>query len=151
MRRVCLAAAVCAAGWVLSASPAYAQASVGPRGGVSGEPDQFHIGGHIESPDLGHRVTFRPNVEVGFGSDLTLIAVNLELIHYMPLKGSRWQVYAGGGVGSNFALADEDNTMSGVLNAVFGLQHDAGLFAEMKVGMDPSVKITVGYSMKLGR
>ncbi len=150
IRRVCLVAGACAVALTVSFSSAFAQVSFGPRGGGSGDPDQWHLGGHIESGDLGHRVTFRPNVEVGFGSDVTLITANLELVHYMPLKNSRWQVYAGGGIGTNFWLDDEDNTMSGVFNVVFGLQHDAGLFAEMKVGMEPSVKLTVGYSMKLG-
>jgi hypothetical protein len=147
---VCLVAAACAAAVCVTQGSAAAQVNFGVRGGGSGDPDQFHVGGHVESGDLGHRVTFRPNVEVGFGSELTLLTANLELVHYMPLRNSRWQVYAGGGVGTNFRIEDEDSSMSGVLNVVFGLQHDKGLFAEMKVGMEPRVKLTVGYSMRLG-
>jgi hypothetical protein len=149
-RRVWLCAIGLAAALMVPAAPAFAQVTFGPRGGISGEPDQFFLGAHIESPDLGHRITFRPNAEVGFGSDLTLLTFNLELVHWMPLKNTKWQLYAGGGLGTNVWLDDDEKTLYGVLNAVFGLQHDAGLFAEMKVGMDPRVKITVGYSMRLG-
>jgi hypothetical protein len=148
--RVWLRAVLVAAALTAPAAPVFAQVTFGPRGGVSGEPDQVFLGAHIETPDLGHRVTFRPNFEVGFGSDVTLLTANLELVHWMPLPNSRWQLYAGGGIGTNFWIDDVDKVMSGVLNAVFGLQHDAGLFAEMKVGMQPRVKIMVGYSMTLG-
>jgi hypothetical protein len=148
--RVWVRAAIAAAALVVPAAPAIAQVTFGPRGGVSGQPDQVVLGAHIESPDLGHRVTFRPNFDVGFLSDVTLLTFNLELVHWMPLKNSRWQLYAGGGLGTNFWIDDEDKRFNGVLNAVFGLQHDAGLFAEMRVGMEPRVKIMAGYSMKLG-
>jgi hypothetical protein len=132
------------------AAPAFAQVTFGPRGGISGEPDQWFLGAHIETPDLGHRVTFRPNFDVGFGSDVTLATFNLELVHWMPLKNSKWQLYAGGGIGANVWIDDTDDILSGALNALFGVQHDAGLFVEMKVGMQPRVKIMAGYSMKLG-
>ena len=148
--RVWLRAMIVAAALTAPAAPAFAQVTFGPRGGVSGEPDQVVLGAHIESPDLGHRVTFRPNFDVGFLSDVTLLTVNLELVHWMPLAKSRWQLYAGGGLGTNVWIADDDKRFYGVLNAVFGLQHDAGLFAEMRVGMEPRVKIMAGYSMKLG-
>jgi hypothetical protein len=135
---------------VLTAAPALAQVSFGPRAGLSGNPDQFFVGAHVESMDLGHRTTFRPNVEAGFGDDVTLVTVDLDLVHWMPLKNSRWQVYAGGGIGTNFAIADEAKDMYGALHIVFGVQHDRGLFGEMKVGTDPGVKLAVGYSMKIG-
>jgi hypothetical protein len=139
-----------AAALMVPAAPAFAQVTFAPRGGVSGEPDQIVLGAHIESPDLGHRVTFRPNFDVGFLSDVTLLTFNLELVHWMPLGKSPWQLYAGGGLGTNVWIADDDNRFYGVLNAVFGVQHDTGLFAEMRVGMEPRVKIMAGYSMKLG-
>jgi len=135
---------------LLSAQPAAAQRNFGVRGGLSGGPDQFFVGGHVESADLGHRTTFRPNFEAGFGDDVTLMTANLELVHWMQLKGTAWQVYAGGGVGANFWMETENKFMYGNLNVVFGAQHDKGLFAEMKVGIEPSVKITVGYTLKIG-
>ena len=150
IRRVCFVGAAAIAWLGLSATPALAQVSFGPRAGLSGDPDQFFVGAHVESTDLGHKTTFRPNVEAGFGSDQTLITVNLGLVHWMPLKNSSWQAYAGGGIGTNFSIADEEKAMYGALHIVFGVQHDKGLFTEMKVGTEPSVKLTVGYSMKIG-
>lgn len=135
---------------LLTAQPAAAQVNFGVRGGLSGGPDQFFVGGHVESADLGHRTTFRPNFEAGFGDDITLLTVNLELVHWMPLKGSTWQAYAGGGVGTNIWMDEGAKFMYGTLNVVFGVQHDKGLFAEMKVGIEPSVKLTVGYTLKIG-
>ena len=36
-------------------------------GGVSIDPDQVYVGGHIETEPLVERLVFRPNVEIGFG------------------------------------------------------------------------------------
>lgn len=36
------------------------------------------IGGHAETAPLLDQRRFRPNIEIGFGNDLTLVAVNLE-------------------------------------------------------------------------
>ena len=44
-----------------------AQEHVGIRVGVSGDPDQFVFGGHIETAPLMDRLVFRPNAEIGLG------------------------------------------------------------------------------------
>ncbi len=57
--------------------------SLGVRAGVSAQPDQFFIGGDIESPRLGptQRDAFRPNIEIGFGGDEgTHLAGNVEIV-----------------------------------------------------------------------
>jgi hypothetical protein len=51
------------------AAPAAAQWEPGVRAGVSADPDQFYFGGHVETRPLIDRLSFRPNVEVGFGDD----------------------------------------------------------------------------------
>jgi hypothetical protein len=145
MTRVSRISILCAAACVWFAAPAWAQATYGVRAGASGQPNQFFIGGHAESSNLGHNTTFRPNVEVGFSSGMQLLTLNLELVHWMPLKGSAWSVYAGGGIGTNFLLTTKENRMTGRANIVFGLQHKSGIFAEMKVGTQPSAKVAVGY------
>ena len=48
----------------------------GIRGGVSVDPDQFYVGAHYETSALVDRLHFRPNIEAGFGDDLTTIALN---------------------------------------------------------------------------
>ena len=56
----------------------------GIRGGVSVDPDQFYVGAHYETGALVDRLHFRPNVEAGFGDDLTTIALNFEFAYKFP-------------------------------------------------------------------
>jgi hypothetical protein len=125
----------------------HTQSTLGARAGASGGPEQFFVGAHVETPSLGHNVTFRPNAEIGFGSDLTLLAVNLDLVHWSRIPNTEWRVYAGGGVATNliFDDFDENDILDGNVNAVIGVQHTSGLYAEMRVGMTPGVKVAVGY------
>ena len=63
---------------VVVPSPAAAQAP-GVRGGVSVDPDQFYVGGHYETGPLVDRLHFKPNIELGFGDDITLFAHQLRV------------------------------------------------------------------------
>src|SRR6187402_944969 len=65
---------------LLSSTSALAQ-DAGIRGGISVDPDQFYFGGHLETAPLVDRLHFRPNLEVGFGDDLVLIAANMEFVY----------------------------------------------------------------------
>ena len=62
------------------------QEQVGIRAGISGDPDQFIFGGHIETAPLLDRLVFRPNAEIGLGSDLVLLALNFEFAYKIPLE-----------------------------------------------------------------
>ncbi len=129
----------------IAAAPAYAQ-QYGVRGGASGPPNQVFIGAQADTTTLGHEVTFRPNVELAFGNAEQLLSLNMELVHWMPLHNPIWSLYAGGGVGANFIFSNEfEDRMHGNLSALFGLQHQSGLFGELKVGLRPSIQLTVGY------
>lgn len=140
------------------AAPAAAQSlSYGVRAGVSGDPDQFVFGGHLETDPLIERLTFRPNVEVGVGDDLTLVAVNLEFAYSIPLQNQPWRVYFGGGPALNlYSFGDDhpgrrdDTELEGGFNIMLGLQHTRGLFTEFKVGVEdsPDVKFVVGYAFR---
>jgi len=46
---------------VMSA-PTFAQ-TIGPRAGVSIDPEQFYFGAHVETPPLVDRLRFRPNMD----------------------------------------------------------------------------------------
>ena len=74
-----------------------AQEHVGIRVGISGDPDQFVFGGHIETAPLMDRLVFRPNAEIGLGSDLVLMAFNLEFAYKIPLEDSPWTILRRGG------------------------------------------------------
>lgn len=136
------------------AAPAAAQ-SAGIRGGVVIDPDQVYVGGHFETTPLIDRVHFRPNVEVGFGDNLTHLGANLEFIYRFPEQGS-WGLYAGGGPAANFYFLDDqpegrdDTITEGGLNLLVGVENARGLFFEVKIGAvdSPDFKFGVGWSFR---
>ena len=146
-RMSALNSAFLAAGcFLLLAAPAHAQ-SVGARAGVSGDPDQFYFGGHVETPPLADRIYFRPNVEIGIGDDTTLIAFNVEFAYHFPAKRG-WEIYAGTGPALNLVRHNGETVSGGGLNLLIGAQHARGLFTEFKVGTvdSPRVKFAIGYA-----
>ncbi|MGE3190132.1 MAG: hypothetical protein AB7N90_10665, partial [Vicinamibacterales bacterium] len=136
------------------ATPAAAQ-DVGVRGGVSVDPDQVYLGAHLETAPLVDRLVFRPNLEAGFGDDLTHVGVNLEFAYKFPSNGP-WALYAGGGPAANFYRFDrgpgrEDGTATeGGLNLLVGVEQASGLFFEFKVGAvdSPDLKFGVGWTFR---
>lgn len=132
-----------------SPAPASAQAP-GVRGGVSVDPDQFYLGGHYETGPLVERLHFKPNIEAGFGDDLTLIAINFEFVYKFPGKGP-WNLYAGAGPAINFFSFDDDNSDSEPgFNVLVGAESLRGLFFEMKIGAidSPDLKFGVGWTFR---
>ena len=137
------------------ASPAYAQGPTqteyGLRVGVSGDPGQFVIGGHVETKPLIKHLTFRPNVEVGFGDSMTLVTVNFEFTYRFDHHAHPWWIYAGGGPAAVWSHIDNGEAdFGGGFNFLVGVQHKRGLFAEVKLGAgdSPTAKFVVGYAFK---
>ena len=134
---------------VFSSTPAAAQ-DAGIRAGLSVDPDQFYFGGHIETSPLIDRLHFRPNLEVGFGDDLTLIAANMEFVYKFPVR-SGWRLYAGGGPALNVFMADDaDSDTEAGLNLLVGFEQARGLFFEFKLGVvdSPDFKFGVGWTFR---
>ncbi len=133
------------------AAPASAQSAVGVRAGVSGDPDQFFVGVHVDTPPIIERLTFRPNMEIGFGDNTTLVALNIEFAYWLPIENSPWQLYFGGGPAANIYKFDagrgSDTEVEGGFNILVGVQHRRGLFTELKVGAvdSPDIKFAGGY------
>jgi hypothetical protein len=121
----------------------------GVRAGASVDPDQFYVGGHYETGALVQRLHFRPNLEVGFGDDITLVGVNLEFAYKIPLDGP-WNLYAGGGPALNIYSFNDDSETDGGLNLLFGAETATGLFFEVKAGAinSPDVKFGIGYTWR---
>ena len=124
-----------------------AQEHVGVRVGVSGDPDQFVFGGHVETAPLLDRLVFRPNAEIGVGSDLVLIAFNLEFAYKIPLDDNPWTVYVGAGPALNILIFSDDHRgcrgrddteVEGGFNILVGAEHGGGLFTEFKIGASDS-------------
>ncbi len=153
-RAVLLSLVVCLLAGTASAT------EYGARAGVSLSPDQFHIGGHADLGLVTDSLRLVPNVEIGFGDNLTLIAVNGDLIYDFP--NTPWSV--GGELGLNFSKYDfgnlsnvpgfevDDTSTDFGLSALgnYRLVLDSGktLLLEGKLGLvdSPDFKITVGWN-----
>lgn len=142
----------------LAATPSPVAAQVGSgfgvRAGVSADPDQFHFGAHYDTGPLFDHLSFRPNLEVGLGDDVTTIAANFEFAYWIPIKRKPWAVYVGGGPALVVYSYDHDHgndteTEPG-FNLLVGIAHSKGFFAEAKLGLidSPEAKFTVGYSWR---
>jgi hypothetical protein len=134
----------------LAALPSTAGAQgPGVRAGASVDPDQFYVGGHYETRALVERLHFRPNLEVGFGDDVTLAGVNLEFVYKVPIDGP-WSLYAGGGPALNIYSINDETETDGGLNVLFGAETSNGLFFELKVGAidSPDLKFGVGFTWR---
>jgi hypothetical protein len=133
------------------AAPASAQDGPGMRAGLSVNPDQFFVGGHYVSQPVTGMLRFQPNVEAGFGQNVTAIAFNGEFALWKKVDPD-WHVYFGGGPSMNvyrYTLRDTTETGLG-FNVVAGLRRRGGVFFELKygVGDSPGFKMAVGYTIR---
>ena len=126
----------------------------GVRGGVSVDPDQVYLGGHFETGPLVERLHFKPNLEAGFGDDITLIALNFEFVYKFPVN-SPWTLYVGGGPAANIysfdrGRDDDDTEIEPGFNVLFGAETSRGLFFEIKLGAidSPDFKFGVGWTFR---
>jgi hypothetical protein len=133
---------------VFSSAPAAAQ-DAGIRGGISVDPDQFYFGAHFETSPLIERLHFRPNLEVGVGDDLTLIAANMEFVYKFTARRA-WNLYAGGGPALNIYKFDGGSDSDAGVNILVGVEQSQGLFFEFKVGAldSPDFKFGVGWTFR---
>ncbi len=157
MKRILLCALFAIAAGAATAS---AETAWGLRGGITFDPDQVHVGAHMLAGELFEDGYFLPNVEVGFGDHMTIIAVNPELVYKFTKRSSTpWGFYIGGGLGINFVSWDDDyfysehdsDTDLG-LNILGGMSRKLSdgndFFVELKLGLSdsPDGKITAGFT-----
>lgn len=131
---------------------------IGPRVGLSINPDQFDFGGHVDLGDLTQQLMLFPNIEIGFGDHLTVVAPTFELDYRFREDWGSWNPYLGGGVGPVFYSVnsgyrnDYSNTELGVYIqggiAKRMISQRGFLFVEMKLGLAnaPDVKFTIGWN-----
>lgn len=134
----------------------------GPRVGVTIDPDQIHFGGHIDFGHFARHIRLQPNLEIGFGDNLMLVAVNLEGSYRFAANWDVWTPYIGAGPGINFYSWDDDafpdnegfddsetefgfNVLGGIEK---GLSNGDRFFLELKLGFadSPDIKITAGWT-----
>jgi len=127
----------------------------GVRVGASSDPDQIYGGVHWDLGEFARNVRFRPNVELGFGDDVTTIQGNAE-VHYVFSKVQVWKPYVGGSAGVIFVDPDQggsetDLTVMGVGGVETKLKSATSFFIEAKIGLtdnEPDFKIGVGWTWK---
>jgi hypothetical protein len=122
----------------------------GARAGVSVDPDQFYVGGHYETDELIEHLHLRPNLEVGFGDDVTTYAINIEAVYKFPIKNRRdTSFYAGGGPAINIYDRDNESDAKGGLNLLGGIEFGK-VFVEVKGGVfdSPNLKVGIGYTFR---
>jgi hypothetical protein len=135
--------------------------SAGPRAGLSVNPDQIALGGQLSLNGFAPNWSFDPNVELGFGDDVQVIALNLDGYYHMRLANSDWRPYVGGGLDITYfsvdhvpEWADNSDTEIGV-NLVGGFivptRSDNEWFIELRLGVGdiPDLKIMTGINFKL--
>ncbi len=145
--------------------PALAQAQpvgngVGPRVGFSIDPDQLVVGGHLTFGEVAPNLTFDPNLELGFGDDVTVIAAGLDLHYHFVVNDTRWRPYVGAGMGVHFisfdappGVDDAETEVGGNFIVGAGAPTSSGnrFFGEMKFGLGdvPTLKMIVGWTFNL--
>ena len=140
-----------------AAAPAAAQ-TFGVGGGVSQDPDQVFIQGLVDQRGLGTtgRIGWRPNVQLGFGNDVTTLAANVELVVWIPLPNPLWSSYVGAGPSINmlFTGDEEDigngSEVGGGASLLAGIEHERGFFAEIRFGggQAAGLKLTAGVLLR---
>ena len=147
--------------FALVAVPAAADTAWGPRAGITFDPDQIHVGLHVDAGELFPDGFFVPNVEIGFGDDITTIAINPELIYrFLKRTRSDWGFYIGAGLGINHYSwdtpegfnGDDSDTELG-MNILGGMSRKLGsgneFLVELKLGVTdemPDAKVTAGLT-----
>jgi hypothetical protein len=155
---------------LLTALPAAAWSqtvsSVGPRAGLSFNPDQFAFGGQLAITGFARNWSFNPNIDLGIGDNQTVISLNADAQYHVALQDVDWMPYFGFGLGLNFWEADvrslpgtpsrsESNTGFGA-NLIGGFSLPASqngqFFSEMRFGIGndmPRFKLMAGWGFAL--
>lgn len=155
-QRVLVAAVFCAALLLAPARDASAQSSINFSGGASIDPTQVYAGVSWESPDIGGRFRLRPGIDGGFGDDLNLGTINIDLIVKFPLGTTPWSLIQGGGPTISIVkftgFEGQPREVHAGGSYLFGFQHDNGFFTEFRVGGGgyvPNLKLGVGWSIAI--
>ena len=115
---------------------------------------QMHFGAHAKLSDLFPNVQFTPNIEMGFGDDLTLVTLQGDLSYrFTELVSFPWELYGGGCLALNYLKpANFDSDFQLGLSALAGiskaLNNGDELLLETRFGIldSPDFKLTLGYT-----
>lgn len=128
---------------------------IGPRLGITVNPDQFHFGVHFDLGDLSDNLMLQPNLEIGIGDNRTIVAPTFEVDYRFRSDWGAWTPYLGGGIGPVFISPENGNSNSELaVYMQFGIGKGSALkksghfFLEGKLGLvdAPDFKATVGWT-----
>jgi hypothetical protein len=140
------------------AAPAHAQGGFGLRGGATLDPDQGFLGMHFVTGPLAGSLRMQPGADVGFGDDVVLAALHIDLAQWIELN-PRWHLYFGGGPAVNIYRfettvrggdGESFTEVEGGFDTLVGFAHDTGWMFEMRVGSSgsPDLRFAVGFTFK---
>lgn len=124
----------------------------GLRVGVSDSPDQVIGGFHVDLGEFVERLRFRPDLELGFGDDVTTVFATAP-VHYLFEVDSRIQPYAGGGISAGWVDPDRGESDFEIgFKATGGIewrsQRNRAFFVELELGFGDvhDVQLVAGWS-----
>ncbi len=124
----------------------------GPRIGVSLDPDQVHIGAHLDFGQFASRVRFQPNVEFGFSDHIKIYTFSAEATYRFRGYRNTWEPYLGGDLGAHIEkVGSRSRTDIGfsVLGGIEkGISNGNRFFIETKLSLSdvPDAKVTLGWT-----
>ena len=127
---------------------------VGPRLGLTVDPDQFHFGGHVDLGDLAPNLMMIPNLEIAIADNVTTTAPSFELDYRFRSDWRAWTPYVGGSTGPVFRSYGDGRTVSdlgmylqvGMAKELSSL-NPSRFFLELKLGLiqAPEARFTIGW------
>lgn len=124
---------------------------IGPRVGLTADPDQVHFGLHLPTLRMTPNLGFMASFEAGIGDDSTLFAANMDFKYVFDAHAGSWRPYAGAGPALhvfNHDYYDDDVDVGvGLFGGMQTPTRSGAFFGEMRVGVvdSPDVKFTVGW------
>jgi len=137
---------------------------IGLRAGVGLDPEVILVGVHARlGPFFSRNLSFRPNIEFGFGEVTKLFAINLDGVYRLPFtpREGSWSAYLGAGPNFSFithsferaeagdrGIDFNDFSFEAGLNILTGIQFRSGMFFEAKTTIyaSPVLRLIMGYT-----
>ena len=158
LRRLLILLAVLACALPVSAQQ-LEYGGLGPRGGVTSDPDQGFLGIHFNFGEFAPHVRFQPSLEIATGDDFDILSVNLP-VHYRFAPPADVVPYLGGGVVTAFVDHDrpqgDDSDFEIGFRAIGGiewpLRDNNDFFLELNLGFGDvqDVQILAGWMFGFG-
>jgi hypothetical protein len=122
----------------------------GIRGGLTVDPDQGHLGVHVNAGEFSDNLRFQPSFELGFGDDRVVAAINLDALYTFDPRPLVPYLGAGLGVAVTDRDGDDDANVDAGLNIVGGFEwgDTSKYLLEARVGIGdiPEFKLTIGLN-----